>query len=213
MRPSRLRVLTLAAALVGWSGLVAPRLPTRWATPVHAALGAVLVRWTDAPLGLRPPASRSGGRLGLSAAGAVAVAVASATVVPAVRVGMRKRSMPEPVAEWLLVRIPIGTVWSEETAFRAALGTVAAQSFGPRWGRILQAVAFGLSHVADARGAGETVVGTVAVTGVAGWVFGWLYDRSGSLVAPMLAHLAVNEAGAVAALVVQRQGLMVDSPI
>jgi membrane protease YdiL (CAAX protease family) len=35
-------------------------------------------------------------------------------------------------------------------------------------------------------------------------VFGWLYERSGSLIAPMLAHLAINEAGAVAALAVQR---------
>ena len=48
-------------------------------------------------------------------------------------------------------------------------------------------------------------------------MFGWLYDRTGSLAAPMLAHLAVNEAGAVAALAVEsaaeRQGLMVSSPI
>jgi membrane protease YdiL (CAAX protease family) len=33
---------------------------------------------------------------------------------------------------------------------------------------------------------------------------GWLYARSGSLAAPMLVHLAINEAGAVAALAVQR---------
>ena len=33
------------------------------------------------------------------------------------------------------------------------------------------------------------------VTGIAGWLFGWLADRSGSLAAPMLAHLAINEAG------------------
>jgi membrane protease YdiL (CAAX protease family) len=43
----------------------------------------------------------------------------------------------------------------------------------------------------------------VLVTGLAGWVFGWLYERSGSLIAPMLVHLAVNEAGALAALAVQ----------
>lgn len=145
-------------------------------------------------------------------AGAVSVAVASATAVPAVRDGMTRREPPSSVAGWLLVRIPIGTVWSEEAAFRAALGTVAAQSLGPRWGRILQATAFGLSHVADARGAGDTVLGTVATTALAGWGFGWLYDRTGSLVAPMLAHLAINEAGAVAAVVVQRHGLMVYSP-
>jgi uncharacterized protein len=61
-----------------------------------------------------------------------------------------------------------------------------------------------LSHIADARSTGKPVVPTVLVTGLAGWVFGWLYERSGSLIAPMLAHLAVNEAGAVAALAVQK---------
>jgi len=47
------------------------------------------------------------------------------------------------------------------------------------------------------------VAGTVLVTGIAGWLFARLYERSGSLAAPMLAHLAINEAGAVATLVVQ----------
>jgi membrane protease YdiL (CAAX protease family) len=118
---------------------------------------------------------------------------------------MSERELPRPAATWLLVHIPVGTVWSEEAAFSAALGTVAAQAFGPRAGRIVQASAFGLSHLADARAAGESVAGTVLVTAAAGWAFGWLYDRTGSLAAPMLAHLAINEAGAVAALVVQRR--------
>jgi hypothetical protein len=96
-------------------------------------------------------------------------------------------------------------VWSEEAAFRAALGTVADGAFGPSWGRLVQATAFGLSHVSDARRTGEPVLGTVLVTGVAGWAFGWLYARSGSLAASMFAHLAINEAGALAALVVQRR--------
>ena len=95
-------------------------------------------------------------------------------------------------------------MWSEEAAYRAALGTVAADAFGPTGGRLLQSAAFGLSHIADARGTGEPVVPTVLVTGAAGWLFAWLYERSGSLIAPMLAHLAVNEAGAVAALAVQK---------
>ena len=90
--------------------------------------------------------------------------------------------------------------------YRGALGMVAQDAFGPTVGNLLQASAFGLSHVVDARGAGEPVVGTVLVTGAAGWVFGRLAARSGSLLAPMLAHLAINEAGAVAAMVLQRTG-------
>jgi len=50
----------------------------------------------------------------------------------------------------------------------------------------------------------------VLATGLAGWAFGWLADRSGSLAAPMLAHLAINEAGAVAAVAVQRRRRVVD---
>lgn len=202
MLASRIRVVGLAGALVLWNGVMAPRLPPRWLVPVHAALAAALVATAVAPLGFRSPASRHGARLGLVVAGVVTAVVAASTAVPAVRRGMLQRELPRPAWAWLLMRIPIGTVWSEEAAFRAALGTVAARAFGPTRGRALQAATFGLSHVADARGTGESVAGTVLVTGVAGWLFGWLYDRSGSLLAPMLAHLAINEAGALAALAV-----------
>jgi membrane protease YdiL (CAAX protease family) len=200
-RPAR--VLALAAVLVGWSGFVGPRLPERWRVPAHAVLAAALVRRCRAPVGLRRPTLGRGLRLGLPAAGAAAVGVVATTAVPRVRAAMAERDLPD-AAQWLLVRIPVGTVWSEEAAFRAALGTAADTAFGSRWGRLVQATAFGLSHVADARRTGEPVLGTVLVTGAAGWAFGWLYARSGSLAASMLVHLAINEAGAVAALAVQR---------
>ena len=203
MRAKRIQAIALAAGLVGWNGLVGPRIPPRWHVAVNAALGGLLVAATRAPLGLRPPSLWSGLRLGLAAAAPVVIGVAASTALSPVRVAMAERDLPGPQGRWLLLRIPVGTVWSEEAAFRAALGTVAADAFGPTAGRFLQSLAFGLSHISDARGAGESVAGTVLVTGVAGWVFGWLYERSGSLVAPMLAHLAINEAGAVAALAVQ----------
>jgi uncharacterized protein len=199
MRAKRIQALALAAGLVGWNGLVSPRIPARWHVAVNAALGALLVAATRAPLGLRPPALR----LGLGAAAPVLIGVAASTALSPVRVAMAERDLPGPQGHWLLLRIPVGTVWSEEAAFRASLGTVAADAFGPTAGRLLQSLAFGLSHISDARGAGEPVAGTVVVTGVAGWVFARLYERSGSVAAPMLAHLAVNEAGAVAALAVQ----------
>ena len=45
------------------------------------------------------------------------------------------------------------------------------------------------------------MVGTIAVTTVAGVLFAWLRLRSGSLVAPILAHIATNSFAYVGALV------------
>jgi uncharacterized protein len=198
----RLRVVVVAAALLGWSAL-APRVPARWHPLPHVLIGAALAAATRAPLGLSPPTVATGLRRGALVAGAVSVAVAGSTAIAPVRAAMAARELPSPVARWLLVRIPFGTVWSEEAGYRAALGSLAARAFGVSRGRYVGAAVFGLSHIPDARAAGESVPGTVLVTGVAGWLFGWLYDSTGSLAAPMLAHLAVNEAGAVAALAVR----------
>ncbi|OBB15875.1 abortive phage infection protein [Mycobacteriaceae bacterium 1482268.1] len=205
MRRKQFRAAALAAGLVAWNGLIDPRIPARVQPLVRAALGAVLVAVTRAPLGLRPPPLWSGLRLGCAVAVPVVVGVAASTGASPVRSAMAGRDLPASPSGWLVVRIPIGTVWSEEAAFRAALGTLAADAFGPTRGRLLQSLAFGLSHIADARSTGEPVAGTVLVTGVAGWLFALLYEWSGSLAASMLAHLAVNEAGAVAAVVVQRR--------
>ncbi|WP_297794404.1 CPBP family intramembrane glutamic endopeptidase [Mycobacterium sp.] len=195
----RAGALSLAAALVGWS-FVGPRLPASWRVVLQAAVGGALVLMTRAPLGLGPPRLWAGLRLGSAAAFSAASAVAATTLLAPVRQSMAVREPPATVPDWLLVRIPLGTVWSEESAFRAALAIVGSAAFGRRGGRLLQATAFGLSHIPDARATGEPVAATVLVTGIGGWLFGWLADRSGSLAAPMLAHLAINEAGAIAVL-------------
>jgi membrane protease YdiL (CAAX protease family) len=201
MRPSKVRAVALATALVGWS-FAAPRV--RWHPVPNASLGTGLVAVTGSPLGSRPPVLWSGLRHGLAAGVAVALGVAALTALPPVRAAIARRDLPEHTGRWLLLDIPIGTVWPEEAAYRATLGTVAEEAFGPTGGRLLQAAAFGLWHIVDARVTGQPVIGTVLVTGVGGWLFGWLHARSGSLAAPMLAHLAVNEAAALAALAVQR---------
>ena len=186
MRGTRFRALALATGLVGWHGFVSSRISRRIQPFVNAALGASLVMAARAPLGLRPPQLWSGLRFGLAAAAPVIVGVAASTAASPVRSAMVERNVPAAPSAWLGFRIPVGTVWSEEAAFRAALGTVAADAFGPTGGRLLQALAFGLAHIDDAR-AGEPVIGTVAVTGIAGWLFALLYERSDSLAASMLA--------------------------
>ncbi len=200
MRPSKFRAVGLAAALVGWS-FAAPRV--RWHPIPNASLGTGLAAITRSPLGLRSPSLWSGLRHGLAAGAAAALGVAAITALPPVRRAMARRNLPEHPARWLLLDIPIGTVWPEEAAYRATLGTVAEAAFGPTRGRLLQAAAFGLWHIVDARITGQPVIGTFLPTGIGGWLFGWLHARSGSLAAPMLAHLAVNEAAGLAALGVQ----------
>ncbi|UQB93036.1 MULTISPECIES: CPBP family intramembrane glutamic endopeptidase [Mycobacterium] len=197
--------LSLAAALVGWS-FAGPRLPARWRVALQAGLGGALVLVTRAPLGLGPPRLWAGLRLGSAVAFSAASTVAATTRLPPVRQSMAVRETPASARDWLLVRIPVGTVWSEESAFRAALATAGSAAFGRRGGRVLQAIAFGLSHIPGARATGEPVAATVLVTGIGGWLFGWLADRTGSLAAPMLAHLAINEAGALAVLAARSRG-------
>jgi membrane protease YdiL (CAAX protease family) len=202
----RIKAFGLAGALVAWSFTAGLEHPWRRHPVTQAALGTALALITRAPLGLRPPSLNSGVRWGAAAAVAVTAAIVSATAcVPRVRVGMAERELPPRPGRWLAVEIPLGTVWSEEMAFRGALASVAGTAFGPIGGRLLQAIAFGLSHIPDARANSEPITGTVVVTGLAGWLLGWLAQRSGSLAAAMLAHLAINEAGAVAALAAQRR--------
>jgi membrane protease YdiL (CAAX protease family) len=204
LQSRRGQALGLAAALVGWSFTAGLQHPWRRHPVTQAALGTALAAAARAPLGLHPHQMSSGLRLGAAAAGLIAAGVIAGTALPRVRAGMAQRQLPQRPGHWLAAEIPLGTVWSEETAFRGALAVLAAGGFGPNGGRLVQAVAFGLSHVPDARETGTPVLGTVALTGLAGWVFALLAERSGSVLAPMLAHLAINEAGAVAALAVQR---------
>ncbi len=197
--------VTLAGGLVAYSATAGLAIPGRRHPVVQASWGTALALLARAPLGLGGADLRSGLRSGAVCATVVTAGVAATTAAPMVRSAMRVRTQPAPGWTWLAVDIPLGTVWPEEMMYRAALETVAGQAFGPMPGRLLQAAAFGLSHIGDARAAGEPVPATVLVTGVAGWVFGWLAARAGSVVAPVLAHLAVNEAGAVASMLVRRR--------
>jgi len=147
VRIKQIRAVGLAAILVALS-VVAPRLPPRWHPVPHAIVGAALAALTRAAVGLRHPGA--GVRIGLAAAVPVALGVAAATASPRVREAMADRDLPDGVLRWLLLGIPVGTVWSEEAAYRGALGTVAADAFGPAGGRLVQAAAFGLSHITGA---------------------------------------------------------------
>ena len=116
---------------------------------------------------------------------------------------------------WLyqaFVRIPLGTVVLEETAFRAVLPALFAQRWGVLRGSLAASLCFGLWHVLPALSLNEVnptatrvfgdgaggvavaVVFAVVGTALAGMWWCWVRYRSRSVLATMVAHVASNSA-------------------
>ena len=118
----------------------------------------------------------------------------------------------------VFVRIPLGTVLLEEVAFRGALPAVFAKQMSTFRAVVIASALFGLWHVlpslgggaanaaiadvvgGDAAGTALRVAVTVVSASVAGVVLCWLRLRSGSLLAPILAHWTVNGLGVIVAV-------------
>jgi membrane protease YdiL (CAAX protease family) len=113
--------------------------------------------------------------------------------------------------------IPMTTVLPEEFAFRGVLTGLLARRIGDRPALIATAGLFGLWHVlpgaagggaandaanhlvgSGRRATGLRVAGTVLVTTGGGVLRGELRSRSGSLLAPVLLHWAINGLGELA---------------
>jgi membrane protease YdiL (CAAX protease family) len=115
---------------------------------------------------------------------------------------------PPTMAFHYLVRIPFGTALFEEVVFRGVLLALLARE-GFDLGAILwSSVAFGLWHVgasldflranspeADAGAKALAIVSGVALTTAGGILFAALRIAAESLLAPILAHAALNVAG------------------
>lgn len=175
---------------------------------------------TAADLGLARSAWPAGLRWGVAAAALVAAAYAVAYLLVPVR-----QALPEGegglgrAALWaVLVVIPLGTVVPEELAFRGLLLALLGRGRGVLAATLLSSGLFGLWHVVaalgggaanaaitemvggDAAGTAVRVAVTVVSTSVAGVVLCWLRLRSGSLLAPVLAHWTVNGLGVIVAM-------------
>ncbi|HEX2027668.1 MAG TPA: CPBP family intramembrane glutamic endopeptidase [Nitriliruptorales bacterium] len=217
----------LSAALLAHSAVVnlAP-LPRRWYVPVNLTTAGGLVaraRWWDLrPTDVTGPVERldDGLRWGLAASAVVASGlVATAAVArrsPRLRrlladrraAGMDRRRL----AAETLVRIPLGTVLLEEVAFRGVLLAGVQQVTSTATAVHVASGVFGLWHVAPTvaalrtngiEGAARLTVGVtaaVAATTLGGMVLCRLRLRSGSLVAPVCVHWALN-AGALSVAV------------
>jgi membrane protease YdiL (CAAX protease family) len=221
-------VLALTGALVAvlavWNNLVVTRLPGYPGSYVVANVAAagVLVaaaRWaglTWAELGLARRGLPAGLRWGGLCAALVAAGYAFAVAVPVLRPLLTDARVGDmdgaEIAYQVLVRIPLGTVLWEEVAFRGVLLAAGARVLSLPAATALSSVVFGIWHIRptlSGLAANDVVSGPVATgvavavaclaTAAAGVLLTGLRLRSGSLLAPVLLHVATNSLGALAA--------------
>ena len=192
--------------------------PPRYAYVAVSLLTAalVLIAWitgaTRADLGLEPADVRAGVRYGAGAAGIVLLVLIVAAVIPAANGFLhdsRAQISGGRLLYELVVPILLLTAVPEEFAFRGVLLGSAVRLWGPWRASLITSALFGLWHIAptlhtmsgnaevasaSASLAGQVLVvlGSVAVTFLAGLAFCWLRLRSGSLIAPVVAHVATN---------------------
>jgi membrane protease YdiL (CAAX protease family) len=98
---------------------------------------------------------------------------------------------------WLREAVYIAS--GEEIFFRGFLGGGLIRRFGFAAGNTVQALIFLLPHLLLLL-VSPTLWPVVLVQLVAGWLLGWLYYRSGSILPGWLAHSLTNTLGAIAAL-------------
>jgi len=214
--------------LVGYNNLAGVRpWHRRWYPAVNALAAATTLAaaaasgLTATDLGLRRDRLNSGLRLGSAAAAPVVAAYALAALTPATRpllddqrvAGLDRRQL----AYQVLLRIPLGTVAWEETAFRGVLAAALRRVLAEPAATAVASVVFGLWHIrpaaealaanrlADSRVARIAAVGAVAAgTAAAGTLLSCLRERSGSLAAPVVLHLAANCTGPLASALARR---------
>jgi membrane protease YdiL (CAAX protease family) len=175
-----------------------------------------LIAWTAgataADLGLGRTDLRAGLLYGAAVFGVVLLVLIVTAVLPATN-GFLHDSRAQISGGRLLfelgVPVVLLTAIPEEFAFRGVLLGSAVRLWGPLRASLITSALFGLWHIAPtlhtmsdnravagaAAGVGGevlVVLGSIAVTFVAGLVFCWLRLRSRSLIAPVLAHVATN---------------------
>lgn len=201
-RRSVASLVVLVAVLATYDVVRHDLIAQRWNTWTNVAMIAVVVaialvaRLSSGELGLTRAALGSGLRWGLGAFVAVTAVLLASLAVPSLRDAFVKGDVDGGAASMLwrtLVVIPIGTVALEELAFRGVMLGLWRRLLDDRRAVVACSVLFGLWHIPGVWDDGVgSVIGTVVATTIAGVVFVWLRLRSGSLLAPVLAHTATN---------------------
>jgi len=192
---------------------------------------------SGAELGLARRHLLGGLRWGAGAAAAVGAFYAAGAAIPGTRKAFRDdRADRVGVGElaWrLLVEIPLGTALTEEVAFRGVLPALFRRRFAsePNWAvraDVTAAGLFGLWHILPASALANSnpklqelpttsarlvaVASSVTGTSAAGLAFTWLRNRSGSVLAPVLLHGAINSGAYTIAWLLGREWAEAEGP-
>jgi hypothetical protein len=183
------------------------------ATAVGLTAFAGRIGCSRADLGIRAEDLNSGLRTGLWAAAVATGGVAVGAALPATRRFFDDRRVTDvgraEAVYHLALRIPLATALAEELLFRGALLALLGRRRPPVVAVLWTSLLFGAWHVlptidhyqgnaasalvADVgRGRRLAVLAAMLSTTGAGGVFAWLRLRSHSVLAPVLAHAAVN---------------------
>lgn len=174
--------------------------------------------WADA--GLARGTLARGARWALALIALVGLVYLAGALLPATRTVFEDRRYAGlgggEVMLRVFVLVPVGTVLVEEIAFRGVLYGLVRRARGTVWATAVSSLLFGLWHVLpslhlatakpaltavfgdSALGGVLAVVAAVVFTAAAGVLFCELRRRSGSLLAPMGLHWAVNAFGYLA---------------
>lgn len=226
-RPSFSRAGIRTAGLL--AGLAAVNLTAHlgpWPAAIVIPAGAAVlagVAWASGlrlrDLGLSRESVRRGLRWALIAAAGTATVIAIALAIPATAEFFRddRYAGLGDAARAALLVIPLTTVLPEEMMFRGVFDGALAEHLSDRAGYLIGAVAFGFWHVLTsmhltsgnaglqhALGDGLLaqlmgIAGAVLATSAAGVVFIWLRRKTGSVLAPIGLHWAINGLGAMGA--------------
>lgn len=199
-----------------------------WSLAFAATLVLIAVRLDGASaanLGLARADVGSGLRWGGTIFTAMALVYVVGIALPLTRDLFRDRRATADTGELLrrmFLTVPFGTVLAEEVAFRGVILAAFRRRVGIVQAALWSSLLFGFWHVLPSWGinnanpivadeiGGSTwgraaaVIGSVIFTGIAGLLFCWLRERSKSLVAPIMLHLATNSLGYLGAYVVVR---------
>lgn len=121
----------------------------------------------------------------------VSVIIATLGVEPAENVAITMGREQPILLLYLLVVTVVFTAPAEELLFRGLVQGLFRRAYGVVPGLILASALFGVAHYIALGGGGSRAV-YVIVAGVLGLVLGWLYERTGNLMVPILVHGAYN---------------------